>query len=57
MKSKASECVTCFIVGALVLIHGTVLHRSSVNKSEKSRHAYTFHVVEQENTEWSKENW
>jgi len=40
-----------------VLIHGTVLHRSSPNKSEKSRHAYTFHIVEQENTEYSKQNW
>lgn len=43
--------------GSLVLIHGTVLHRSAENKSEKSRHAYTFHIVEQENTEWSKQNW
>ena len=46
-----------FIIGSLVLIHGTVLHRSAENKSEKSRHAYTFHIVEQENTEWSKQNW
>ncbi|KAJ7371308.1 Phytanoyl-CoA dioxygenase domain-containing protein 1 [Desmophyllum pertusum] len=43
--------------GCLVLIHGTVLHRSFPNKSEKSRHAYTFHIVEQENTEYSKQNW
>ncbi|KAL9967453.1 hypothetical protein ACROYT_G025675 [Oculina patagonica] len=43
--------------GSLVLIHGTVLHRSLPNKSEKSRHAYTFHIVEQQNTEWSKQNW
>lgn len=43
--------------GSLVLIHGTVLHKSAPNKSEKSRHAYTFHIVEQENTEWSKQNW
>ncbi|RMX45409.1 hypothetical protein pdam_00015714, partial [Pocillopora damicornis] len=43
--------------GCLVLIHGAVLHRSFANKSEKSRHAYTFHIVEQENTEYSKENW
>lgn len=43
--------------GCLVLIHGTVLHKSAPNKSEKSRHAYTFHIIEQENTEWSKQNW
>ena len=44
-------------LGCLVLIHGTVLHRSFPNKSNKSRHAYTFHIVEQENTEYSKQNW
>lgn len=43
--------------GCLVLIHGTVLHRSFANKSDKSRHAYTFHIVEQENTEYSNQNW
>ena len=44
-------------LGCLVLIHGTVLHKSAPNKSEKSRHAYTFHIVEEENTEYSKQNW
>lgn len=47
----------CIFSGCLVLIHGTVLHQSFANKSDKSRHAYTFHIVEQENTEYSKENW
>lgn len=43
--------------GTLVLIHGQVVHFSEVNKSEKSRHAYTFHVIEQKDTTYSKENW
>ena len=41
----------------MVVIHGQVIHYSGPNKSDKSRNIYTFHVVEQENTEWSKENW
>ncbi|KAL1516624.1 hypothetical protein ABEB36_000510 [Hypothenemus hampei] len=43
--------------GSLVLIHGQVVHQSEVNKSEGSRHAYTFHIVEQKNTKYSEENW
>ncbi|EDO42949.1 predicted protein [Nematostella vectensis] len=42
--------------GSLVVIHGSVLHRSFPNKSSKSRHAYTFHMVEQ-NAKWSEQNW
>ena len=45
------------LAGCLVLIHGEVVHRSLANKSNRSRHAYTFHIVEQENVEYSKENW
>lgn len=43
--------------GSCVLIHSQVVHRSDPNKSDKSRHAYTFHVIETENCEYSKENW
>ncbi|CAB4011706.1 Hypothetical predicted protein [Paramuricea clavata] len=43
--------------GAMVIIHGQVIHYSAPNKSDISRNIYTFHVVEQEDTEWSKENW
>lgn len=32
--------------GSLVLIHGNVLHKSDRNESERSRFAYTFHVIE-----------
>ncbi|XP_056634033.1 phytanoyl-CoA dioxygenase domain-containing protein 1 homolog isoform X1 [Diorhabda sublineata] len=43
--------------GSCILIHGQVVHYSEANKSNKSRHAYTFHVVESKNTIYSKENW
>lgn len=43
--------------GTLVLIHGEVVHKSERNLSENSRHIYTFHLFEQQGTEYSKENW
>lgn len=33
--------------GDLILLHGDVLHMSKENTSEKSRHAYSIHVVEE----------
>lgn len=42
--------------GSLVLIHGRVTHKSSENLSDKSRHAYTFHLVDG-NSEWDSQNW
>ncbi|KAJ8076814.1 hypothetical protein PM082_001237, partial [Marasmius tenuissimus] len=32
--------------GDLVLIHGSVLHKSERNTSDKTRFAYTFHMIE-----------
>lgn len=32
--------------GDLVLIHGSVLHKSGRNTSDKTRFAYTFHMIE-----------
>ncbi|EIM83067.1 phytanoyl-CoA dioxygenase [Stereum hirsutum FP-91666 SS1] len=32
--------------GDLVIIHGSVLHKSERNRSEKTRFAYTFHMIE-----------
>ena len=32
--------------GDLVLIHGSVLHKSGRNRSPATRFAYTFHMVE-----------
>lgn len=43
--------------GSLILIHGEVVHRSAMNSSNHSRHVYTFHIMESENTHWSAENW
>ncbi|KAJ9052626.1 hypothetical protein DSO57_1032401 [Entomophthora muscae] len=42
--------------GTLVLIHGSALHKSGPNTSDKSRLAYTFHMIEGE-AEYSKDNW
>ncbi len=42
--------------GALVLIHGSVLHASSPNKSDKSRFIYTFHMIEGED-KYDERNW
>ncbi len=43
--------------GGAVLIHGEVVHRSAANTSDVSRHVYTFHIMESQNTVWSPENW
>ncbi|XP_037583990.1 phytanoyl-CoA dioxygenase domain-containing protein 1 isoform X6 [Cebus imitator] len=43
--------------GALVLIHGEVVHKSKQNLSDRSRQVYTFHLMEASGTTWSPENW
>ncbi|XP_041050412.1 phytanoyl-CoA dioxygenase domain-containing protein 1 [Carcharodon carcharias] len=43
--------------GGLVLIHGQVVHKSASNTSDKSRHVYTFHLMESQDSHWSEENW
>ncbi|KAL4617407.1 phytanoyl-CoA dioxygenase domain-containing protein 1 [Arapaima gigas] len=43
--------------GGAILIHGEVVHRSAQNTSEHSRHVYTFHIMESQDTRWSPENW
>ncbi|XP_068608953.1 phytanoyl-CoA dioxygenase domain-containing protein 1 [Brachionichthys hirsutus] len=43
--------------GGAVLIHGEVVHRSAGNSSVDSRHVYTFHVMEAQDTRWSPDNW
>lgn len=43
--------------GSLVIIHGLVIHQSELNRSNKSRYAYTFHVMETDNVKYSSENW
>ncbi|GAA6019357.1 hypothetical protein JCM11491_000907 [Sporobolomyces phaffii] len=50
---KTAECQT----GDLVLIHGSVIHRSERNLSDKSRFIYTFHCIEGQGAEWDEHNW
>ena len=42
--------------GALVLIHGSVLHKSGHNLSPHSRYIYTFHCIEGE-AHYPDNNW
>ncbi|KAI8909815.1 hypothetical protein EDD86DRAFT_206303 [Gorgonomyces haynaldii] len=42
--------------GTLVLIHGSVYHKSGPNRSSKSRWIYTFHCIEGQN-EYPADNW
>nr|XP_023401070.1 phytanoyl-CoA dioxygenase domain-containing protein 1 [Loxodonta africana] len=43
--------------GALVLIHGEVVHKNEQNLSDHSPQAYTFPLMEASGTVWSPENW
>ena len=42
--------------GSVVLIHGRVLHYSHPNRSERSRHVFTFHAVDG-HAHWLADNW
>ncbi|KAJ7497262.1 phytanoyl-CoA dioxygenase [Mycena latifolia] len=42
--------------GDLVLIHGSVLHKSERNTSDKTRFAYTFHMIDS-NATYDDRNW
>ncbi|GIY64803.1 phytanoyl-CoA dioxygenase domain-containing protein 1 [Caerostris extrusa] len=44
-------------LGDCVIIHGSVIHKSGKNTSNMSRPVYTFHIVEKNDTKYSKENW
>ncbi|WP_428332110.1 phytanoyl-CoA dioxygenase family protein [Novosphingobium sp.] len=43
--------------GSLVVIHGDVCHMSSPNTSADSRYIYTFHVFDDEGTQYPSDNW
>ncbi|RAL38015.1 hypothetical protein DM860_000709 [Cuscuta australis] len=43
--------------GTLIVIHGDLIHQSFENESEKSRHAYSVHVVDTDGCKWSEDNW
>jgi phytanoyl-CoA hydroxylase len=42
--------------GSLIVLHPLLPHLSRENKSSRSRHAYTLHVIDA-GTEYSKDNW
>lgn len=42
--------------GTLVVLHGLVPHRSSANRSPRSRYAYALHMVDGA-AKWSEDNW
>jgi phytanoyl-CoA hydroxylase len=42
--------------GSLILLHGLLPHRSFENKSSRSRHAYTLHLIEA-NANYPADNW
>jgi len=42
--------------GTLVLLHGTMPHRSGANKSDKPRHAYTIHAIDG-TANYPEDNW
>lgn len=60
-EPKEQEYEACPVEkGSLVLIHGNLLHKSSKNTSQKSRVAYTFHVIEGKEDggpDYDKRNW
>lgn len=42
--------------GSLILLHGLLPHKSFQNRSSRSRHAYTLHVISSD-ARYSKKNW
>ncbi|XP_022084185.1 phytanoyl-CoA dioxygenase domain-containing protein 1-like [Acanthaster planci] len=43
--------------GTCILIHGQVIHKSEENRSDRSRHIYTFHIAESLDSKWHEGNW
>eukprot|EP00850_Spirogloea_muscicola_P002055 SM000008S22144 [mRNA] locus=s8:71969:74695:+ [translate_table: standard] len=43
--------------GSLMLLHGALVHTSYENKSPKSRHAYSVHIIESNRCAYAAENW
>jgi phytanoyl-CoA hydroxylase len=42
--------------GSLILLHGMLPHRSFENRSSRSRHAYTLHLIKRE-AKYPADNW
>lgn len=43
--------------GDLVLLHSAFVHFSNANRSARSRHAYSIHVVESKDVQYPADNW
>ncbi|CAH0703746.1 unnamed protein product [Spodoptera exigua] len=43
--------------GTCILLHGNVVHRSAHNHSGCGRPAYTFHIIEKQDNQYSADNW
>lgn len=43
--------------GDLIIIHGLVVHRSAMNKSQKRRLSYTFHAYDKARTSYRDDGW
>jgi phytanoyl-CoA hydroxylase len=42
--------------GSLILLHGLLPHKSLANRSSKSRHAYTLHLIDADSS-YAPDNW
>ena len=50
--------LSLLLIGDLVLIHGSVLHKSKRNTSARTRFAYTFHMIDSPPyAEYDNKNW
>lgn len=54
--SRAEEIPLCAQQGTLVVLHGLLPHRSGPNRSARSRHAYTLHVISGR-ASYPRDNW
>lgn len=46
------------VAGDLIIIHGSVLHKSERNISSQTRYAYTFHMIDSPpHAEYDERNW
>jgi phytanoyl-CoA hydroxylase len=42
--------------GSLIVLHGLLPHKSLANRSSRSRHAYTLHLIDA-NGRYAQDNW
>lgn len=57
-KTSKDQAVACPVKnGSLDILDGLVIHESTPNHSNRSRLAYTFHVMETDNVKSDSNNW